>query len=262
MAAPVSPAKQSARQIADAFQIISGTLPGAEVMTDGALRMAYAGTPSPFFNYFLLDQNLPLDELRRHLGQIRETTEGRSPQWVLLGPEEVFGAAACEALEAREILPLFSVTGMFAERLAPPGLVPQESLSFSTHWSREEISAFTRINMLANDMPADDGEASVTSYFLLDPRCYPVVAYESGEAVSAALAILLNDCIYLAWIGTLPERQGRGYGEATIREAVRRAQAASGHEAVSLHTAEPDRGLMRQLGLQPVARFQGFGHAL
>jgi GNAT superfamily N-acetyltransferase len=262
MAAPISADKQSARQLADAFQIISGTLPGAEVQTSGALRMAYVGTPSPFFNYFLLDKYCSTSELRGYLGQIREVTEGREPEWVLVGPAEIFDTEARDALEARELSPLFTVTGMFTDRLAPVAMVPQEELTFSSRWGRPEIADFTRVNMRANEMPEEDGEASVTSYFLLDPRCYPVVAYESGQAVSAALAILLSDCIYMAWMATLPEKQGRGYGEATIREAHRRAREASGHDAVSLHAPEPDRGLLRQLGMRPVAQFEGFGHAL
>jgi GNAT superfamily N-acetyltransferase len=116
--------------------------------------------------------------------------------------------------------------------------------------------------MLANEMPLELGEASVTSYFLLDPRCFPVVAYRESQPVSACLAILLSDCIYLAWIATTPDQQNRGYAESTIREAIRRAAASSGHEAISLHAAEPDRPLLQRLGLSPVARFAAYGHNL
>jgi len=157
-------------------------------------------------------------------------------------------------------MPLFEVSGLQASGLQAPVRDLPADVEFSARWTRQEIGDFTTLNMLANDMPVDLGEASVTSYFLLDPRCFPVVAYRCGEPVSATLAILLADCIYLAWIATSPAHQNRGYAEATIREAVRRATESSGHETISVHAAEPDRGLARRLGFAPVARFAAFGH--
>lgn len=255
-------ASTSARQFADAFQIISGTLPDAEVRNFGLLRPAYAATPLPFFNYFFFDKACPLEEFREHLSAIREITQDREPSWLLVAPKDTFTPYHKDALEAREITPLFEVTGLQATTVPPPEKQLPEDLEFNAKWTRKEIGDFTMINMLANEMPLELGEASVTSYFLLDPRCFPVVAYREGQPVSACLAILLSDCIYLAWIATTPDQQNQGYAEATIREAIRRAAASSGHEAISLHAAEPDRPLMKRLGLSPVAQFAAYGHNL
>jgi GNAT superfamily N-acetyltransferase len=255
-------ALSSARQFADAFQIISGTLPDAEVRNLGGLRPAYAGTPLPFFNYFFFDKACAIEEFREQLSNIRAITEDREAAWLLVVPEEGITPYHRDALEAREIAPLFEVTGMQAATVPAAERELPQDLEFSSKWTRQEIGDFTAVNMLANDMPLDLGEASVTSYFLLDPCCFPVVAYREGQAVSACLAILLSDCIYLAWIATAPEHQNRGCAEATMREAIRRAAASSGHEAISLHATEPERALLQRLGLSPVARFAAFGHGL
>lgn len=262
MLSPPSAADLSARQFADAFQIISGTLPDAEVRNLGSLRPAYAATPLPFFNYFFLDKACPLEEFRDHLATIKSLTEDREPSWLLVVPADSLTPYHQDALEAREITPLFTVTGLQAASVPAPEKPLPDDLQFSTKWTRQEIGDFTMINMLANEMPLELGEASVTSYFLLDPRCFPVVAYRESQPVSACLAILLSDCIYLAWIATTPEHQNQGFAEATIREAIRRAAASSGHEAISLHAAEPDRPLVQRLGLTPVAQFLAYGHNL
>jgi ribosomal protein S18 acetylase RimI-like enzyme len=253
---------KSARQLADALQILIASVPGAEIQSADGLRMAYAGAPSPFFNYFLLDRVCSPWEFRAHLGSIRALTEGRDPRWLILGPEEAFGPEQREALEARHIEELFVAEGLEAPMVAEasPDL-PQ--LQFNDRWSRKEIDELTSLNMEANAMPVEEGQASVTSYFLLDPRCFPVVGYQGGEAVSAAVALLLADCIYLDWIATAPQHQGLGFAEATTREAIRRAAAASGHETLVLHTTEPASNLWRRLGFSPTgARFLAFAHSL
>ncbi len=262
MLSPPTAASSSARQFADAFQIISGTLPDAEVRNLGPLRPAYAATPLPFFNYFFLDKPCPIEEFRDCLSTIKSITEDREPSWLLVLPEDSLTPYHQDSLEAREITPLFEVTGLQASALPAPEKSLPEDLDFSAKWTRQEIGDFTMINMLANEMPLELGEASVTSYFLLDPRCFPVVAYREGQPVSACLAILLSDCIYLAWIATTPDQQNQGYAEATIRESIRRAAASSGHEAISLHAAEPERPLLKRLGLSPVAQFTAYGHNL
>ncbi|MDX2266698.1 MAG: GNAT family N-acetyltransferase [Bryobacter sp.] len=257
---PVAGPSRSARQLAEALQILIATVPGAEVHSADGLRTAYAGAASPFFNYFFLERPCSPWEFRAHLSTIRTLTDGRDPRWLIVGPGEAFGPEHREALAARQIEELFQAQAMSASQLASP-TEELPALEFNARWGRKEVDEFTALNMEANAMPVEEGQASVTSYFLLDPRCCPVVGYQGGEAVSAAVAILLADCIYLAWIATAPAYQGLGFGEAVVREAVRRAKEASGHEAVVLHSAEPEGGLWRRLGLTALpGEFCGFGH--
>jgi GNAT superfamily N-acetyltransferase len=178
---------------------------------------------------------------------------------VVVGLVEVFGREAGEMLLEQGFDLVFEATGMRAERVKEAAGKAPGDLQFSTRWGRKEIDEFVGVNMVANERPPEEGWAAVTSYFLLDPRCYPVVGEVGGQAVSAALAILLPEGLYLAWIATLPEWQGRGYGEATIREAIRRGRAASGHEGIFLHAPEPEQGLWGRLGLEAVGQFAGWG---
>jgi GNAT superfamily N-acetyltransferase len=262
MPADAASVARSVKHFAEAFQIISGTLPGATVTTLEGFSCAYAGTPLPFFNGFFLTAPIGAGGVKRYLDIIDETREGRDHPWLLLGLEEWFPPSIEASFEAHGVYPAVRTIGMFASSLPPAAAPPPDGLSFSGRWTRAEIGDFTELNMLANQMPVELGEASVTSYFLTGPRCFPAVAYLEGKPVSAALAILLEDCIYLAWVATHPECERRGFAEATIRHVVAQAKAASGHEELSLHSTRAGLGLYERLGFREVAAFQVYGWGL
>ncbi len=253
---------RSVRHFAEAFQIVSGTLPGATVTTLEGFSCAYAGTPLPFFNAFFLTAPMAHGGVKHYLDIIDEVREGRDYPWLLLGREEWFPPSVEAALAVHGVYPAVKSVGMLAECMPQAKRPDPEGLSFSGRWTRGEIGDFTRLNMLANQMPEELGEASVTSFFLTGPRCYPAVAYLEGQAVSAALAILLEDCIYLAWVATHPDYERRGYAEAVVRHVVAQAKAASGHEELSLHSTAAGRGLYERLGFRPVGQFQVYGWGL
>jgi ribosomal protein S18 acetylase RimI-like enzyme len=76
--------------------------------------------------------------------------------------------------------------------------------------------------------------------------------------IACSAAYVQNGRLYVALVATVPEMQGRGYGEAVTRLSVVAAAKESGHTRSVLHATCAGIPLYRRLGYEPTASFTAY----
>jgi hypothetical protein len=64
------------------------------------------------------------------------------------------------------------------------------------------------------------------------------LGYESGTPVSAAATVANDGCLFLALVATTPTAQRKGYGDATVRQALSEGVRATGLTRTVLHASD------------------------
>jgi ribosomal protein S18 acetylase RimI-like enzyme len=81
------------------------------------------------------------------------------------------------------------------------------------------------------------------------------LGYAGPRPVSAAVVVAANKVAGLYSVATVPELQGLGYGEATVRHVIHRMQQDAGIECFVLQSTRAGLPLYRRLGFHSVTRF-------
>jgi GNAT superfamily N-acetyltransferase len=81
------------------------------------------------------------------------------------------------------------------------------------------------------------------------------LGYAGVRAISAAILVATGEVAGLYSVATTPELQGMGYGEATVRHVIHRAQHDLGVKVFILQSTRSGLPLYRRLGFETVTRF-------
>jgi GNAT superfamily N-acetyltransferase len=81
------------------------------------------------------------------------------------------------------------------------------------------------------------------------------IGYREGKAISTACTVTAAGAVGVYAVATVPQEQGKGYGETMVRHAVAQAQQQHGVEPSVLQTSIAGMPLYRRLGYRPVADF-------
>ncbi len=92
---------------------------------------------------------------------------------------------------------------------------------------------------------------------LLAPHIAAFVAYQQGEPVSAAMAMVSYGVAFVGWVSTRPAYRGRGFGEAVTREATN-AGFDLGARIASLQASPLGEPLYRRLGYTEITRYREY----
>lgn len=107
-------------------------------------------------------------------------------------------------------------------------------------------------------MPADVAPAIFARpEMLLGPDTYGVVAYEGEAPLAAAMVAPCAGMGQVAWVGTLPERRGRGLGEAVTR-AVTNAAFDMGARCAGLTASPMGAPIYRRMGYVEITRYREY----
>ncbi|EPX57239.1 acetyltransferase, GNAT family [Cystobacter fuscus DSM 2262] len=185
------------------------------------------------------------------------TRQGR--RWMLVLSEDRLAGAlrprARQVLDGLGLSPMFSLTGMVAERLAPARRPPPE-LEVREMADAEERQHLSDLNAISHEVPLAWGRELLGWEGLYEGNGRGYVGYCQGEAVSGAAVFALEGVSYVAVVATRPEYRRRGFAEAVLRHGLAEARRSWGLERTVLHASEVGYQLYLHLGYRPVARFQ------
>lgn len=85
-------------------------------------------------------------------------------------------------------------------------------------------------------------------------RFLSYVGYVDGEPVSTAAVVVGSGALGVYNVATLPDRQGRGYGEAIMRYALEDARRITGIERTILQSTPAGLKLYQRMGYRAVTR--------
>ena len=83
---------------------------------------------------------------------------------------------------------------------------------------------------------------------------------DNGIPVSAAATIQTKQCLLLALVGTAPEAQRRGFGEATVRKALFEGAKATGLTRTVLHATPAAAPVYERIGFRKVTPIRFYAH--
>jgi predicted GNAT family acetyltransferase len=88
---------------------------------------------------------------------------------------------------------------------------------------------------------------------------FPILGYESGEAVSCAYTEPIDGRLYVAFVATVPGHRRKGYAEACMRRSLEAAAAATGIHRTFLHASDAGMPIYARMGYQRVTSYTLFG---
>ena len=143
------------------------------------------------------------------------------------------------------------MTGMEAQRIAPPARVP-EDLELSIPRHAADCAAVLEINSAAYAMdlaaaqPLMADEAFWADHF-------PVVGVAGGRPVSTAAVLMVDGVRYVALVATEPGQQRRGFADAAMRRALEAAAQVHGDLPTVLHATDAGRPIYARMGYTPTS---------
>jgi len=237
-------------------------LPGAVLIDDGRLSVSIAGTPHFVLNTVTLTQPLTAEDLPAAVRSAKRYAAGCPAPWLLITCDEWLPPGAAEVLAGEGFVPVFPTTGMAARVVAPPRRAVPGELEIRTGAGEEMTRTLMDVNSHAYGMPPEIGRASIRpGLFTNDVWC--AAGYVGGEAVSVAATYRVGDCLYVAWVATMPDARGKGYAEAVMRRSLADGTASTGITRTVLHATAMGQPLYTSMGYEPVTgfTFHGFGLA-
>ncbi|MGA2328835.1 MAG: GNAT family N-acetyltransferase [Bryobacteraceae bacterium] len=150
--------------------------------------------------------------------------------------------------------------GMEAALLEPP-VRPLPALEFRRVGDPGTRSAFNHIMAIAFGIPFAFSRQIYESERTWGGGLTGWVAYREGTAVATAAMLIAGGVIGVYAVGTLPQHQRKGCGEAVMRHALERAQAESGLECSVLQASAAGFHLYQRMGYRTITRYAVFAYS-
>jgi ribosomal protein S18 acetylase RimI-like enzyme len=246
-----------AENLRESFRVIAASRRVGEVRELHGVSIASAGSTFQMFNAaFLSAPVATAAELSKRILLPTVHFDARGLEWAYWVCEDLMESAARkrsrQVFEKHGLRHSVDLPGMVAERLEPPvrKLPAIEARRVSDGPTRE---AFCAIGSLCFHVPL--------TWFceVFDSRSVwenfaAYVGYVDGDAISTTAIVMGADVVGVYNVATVPEHQGRGYGEALMRHAVAEAQRAHGVERTILQSTPAGYGLYERMGFRTVTR--------
>jgi ribosomal protein S18 acetylase RimI-like enzyme len=255
----VSPIEESNAHYDKAWSAFALASPRGEVMRGPGVLLVTAGVTWPGMNLAFL--SAPVNDVREVGAAVEFAVEfyrRRGRIWLFLlcddwVPRELQGALPA-VFEKHGMRPAMDSIGMLAQSLKPTER-PLPALEFRRVEDLETRLAMADINAAAYGIPLEWGREAVDVENAWRSPVAGYIGYAGGHAVTTAMTMPIDDAIFVGWVATLPEHQGRGYAEAVMRHALGEACAAHGIERSVLHATLAGRPLYERMGYEVVTRF-------
>lgn len=251
---------ESVAQLAGAWRNMVLPLSGTVLADDDPLSVSIAGVPHFILNAMVVTRPVEAEELPAIAAAAGSHAAGCAGPWVVMTSDDWMPAGTAAAFAASGIAPVMQLTGMAAPALAPPRRPAPPELRIVTTLDDNVVNALFDVNSYAYGMPVEMGTASIRPGIFTNAWC--AAGYLGDEPVSVTLVYRVEDCLYVAWVATMPEMQGRGYAEAVIRRALAEASAATGLTRTTLHASAAGQPLYTSMGYEPVGTFTCYAHGL
>lgn len=251
---------ESNRQFTGAWRLMVEPLPGARIEVADGIAITDANAPLFILNAgFLTSPLRDAEDARRRAASLIEAFSHNRNGWILPVCEEWAQGEAGEALRreltAARLSPVMRLTGMAADRLAPPSRPPRDGLDIRPVVSAEQAEAAGVLNCEANHIPGGLWRASVSGadYWTAPRNAY--LAYVAGEPVAAGAVFPVDGIAFIGWMATAEAHRGQGLAEAIIRRMLADEERRTGATRTALHATEMGEPVYRRLGYEPNSTF-------
>jgi ribosomal protein S18 acetylase RimI-like enzyme len=253
--------EESNRQALGAWiRFANGFESGIVEQMDG-VTAAFARTTLPFLNLIALNRPVSgIADLSRRVESAVEFAHRQGAAYFITVCEDWIPAMIRDSLEQvmadAGLVPVMPWTGMAANELAGPTRHPLELEIRPADGDHTRV-AIMDLNCLSYDMPLEMGRGSRGDDRLWHDL-FGSVGYVGQTPVSTATVMPIEGRLYVAMVATHPEYRRRGYAEACMREALSRAEAATGFRRTILHATNAGHPVYRRMGYHDTSRFTLF----
>jgi ribosomal protein S18 acetylase RimI-like enzyme len=164
---------------------------------------------------------------------------------------------AAEAFYRHGLHLVVELPGMEAERIEAP-VRPLPALEFRRVCDPGSRAAFNHIMSIAFGLPFDFSRQIYGSEKTWGGGLTGWVACREGNAVASAAVVVAGGVVGVYAVGTLPQHQRQGCGEAVMRHALEQAQAESGLQRIVLQASPAGFHLYERMGYRTVTRYAVF----
>ncbi len=119
------------------------------------------------------------------------------------------------------------------------------------------LADFQRTAFVGFGFPAEGGATFLTEGLLESPESALFVGYVDGSPASTAMLVATGPVAGIYWVATIPERRGRGYGEALTWAALE-AGLDLGCRVGSLQASQMGRPVYLRMGFEHTADYAHF----
>lgn len=250
----MDPVTLSINQLVGAWRTMCGRGPSHVVDSADGIEYAFSGLPVPFFNMAALTG--------RDVSAITLAALGRdacawaadkSVPWMFVVTHERLapGVDAAATLADCGLVPLLGMTGMQAQRVAPPATIPA-GLELSTPRHDADCAAVLAINSAAYEMDLAAAQPLLADQAFWAGH-FPVVGVAGGRPVSTASVLMVDGVRYVALVATEPGQQRRGYADAAMRRALDAAAQVHGDATTVLHATDAGKPVYARMGYVPTS---------
>ena len=259
-----SEVSESIRQFTSSWEQIVEDMPGVDLIDSSGLAVRWADSPFTFWNAIFLSE--PVADARKLDFRISTAVtymKGKAHAGMIWICEEYLNGDASEKLpeilKKEKLEPAVSTTGMAGE-IFPLRAPAHPSLQIERVSDESMLRKNADINCEAYGLPREWGLNALTPKFWTQ-EAYSYLGYENGRAVCTASVLVNEGCLFLALVATRPDARKKGYGEAVVRHALRRAHEATGLTRTILHATEAGGPIYRRLGYHDTARIVAYSRS-
>ena len=253
---------ESVEQFASMWRVFVNDRGDADVTDRDGLAIRWADNAFPFWNMIFLREQIGnpralADCLNNAAGYMRV----RRHAGLVCVCNEYLGASALASLPdamARAGLEFgLTMHGMVGDFLpiSPP---THTALRFARAITDDDLRAYADINARGYSLPLEAGRAGLVGSALWKQRMQTWLAYEDGIPVSAAATVANDGCLFLALVATAPTAQRKGYGGATVRQALSEGARATGLTRTVLHASDAGFPVYQRIGYRKVCTIQAY----
>jgi GNAT superfamily N-acetyltransferase len=220
----------------------------------------YSGLDYGVFNIAMMEGHVSHAglTLEQRLVEIAHYFKPRTPRWSLWVCEDLLDQAVRR--RARQIIGDFGLRAISH----PPGMMASALLPAVTALPPIELQpvgagalqrAFTEITSISFEIPFGIAQAVYAQDNAWRGQYRGFVGLAEGRPVSIVAIVRAGDALGVYSLATHPTRRRQGYGEATMRAAVKEMVRDTGVERVVLQSTEAGYSLYKRMGFRDVTRF-------
>jgi GNAT superfamily N-acetyltransferase len=243
----------SIRQMDGAWRVMCGGAPKYVEAASEGIQYIFSGLPISFFNLALLTgSGLSAEALSARGRDACAWAARQSVPWLLIVTHERLepGVDVAATLDACGLAGVMPMTGMLARTVAGAADVP--GLQLTVPQDDSGCAAIVDVNGLAYGMDLDASKALLGSRTFWRNH-FPVLGVTGGKPVSSATVLMVDGHRYVALVATEPGQQRRGFGEATMRQALENAARAHGETPTVLHATDAGRPVYERMGYTSIS---------
>ena len=243
----------SLRQMEGAWRLMCAGGPKSVVAATDGIQYIFSGVPIGFFNLALLTgSGLSSDALSARGREACAWAAAQSVPWLFMVTHErlASGVDAAATLDACGLAPVMPMTGMRARTVGAAATVP--GLKLTVPQDDSGCAAIIDVNGLAYGMDLEASKATIGCRAFWKDH-FPVLGVAGGKPVSSAGVLMVDGHRYVAFVATQPDRQRRGFADATMRQALENAAKAHGETPTVLHATDAGRPIYERMGYASIS---------